>query len=168
MHLAERAHLAKRLCTVAIFGLTLASVLDRDNVDRDLHLLELWSGVGSIWRAGSRRSGVKSRGFDIKNSEHEDITTPAGFKHAVNLVLQLVVGGLLWMAPVCSSFTFMNSSNCMRGPSNDYYGDTNYPPVIEGNLMARIAAFLFVLAWARGVDVAIENPPGSCIWKLPP
>ena len=102
------------------------------------------------------------------NSEHEDITTPAGFKHAVNLVLQLVVGGLLWMAPVCSSFTFMNSSNCMRGPSNDHYGDTNYPSVIEGNLMARIAAFLFVLAWARGVDVAIENPPGSCIWKFPP
>ena len=101
-------------------------------------------------------------------SEHEDITTLAGFKHAVNLVLQLAVGGLLWMAPVCSSFTFMNSSNCMRGPSNDYYGDTNYPPVIEGNLMARIAAFLFALAWARGVDVAVENPPGNSIWNFPP
>ena len=167
MHLANRAHLAKQLCTAAIFGLTLASVLDRAEVDRDLDLLELWSGVGSIVRAGSRRS-YNARGFDNKNSEYEDITTPAGFKHAVNLVLQLVVGGLLWMAPVCSSFTFMNSSNCMRGPSNDYYGDTNYPPVIEGNLMARIAAFLFALAWARGVDVAIENPPGSCIWKFPP
>ena len=34
--------------------------------------------------------------------------------------------------------------------------------------MARVAAFLFALAWARGVDVAIENPPGSCIWKFPP
>ena len=34
--------------------------------------------------------------------------------------------------------------------------------------MARIAAFLFALAWARGVDVAVENPPGSCMWKFPP
>ena len=167
MHLANRAHLAKQLCTAAIFGLTLASVLDRAEVDRDLDVLELWSGVGSIVRARSRWS-YNARGFDIRNSEYEDITTPAGFKHAVNLVLQLVVGGLLWMAPVCSSFTFMNSSNCMRRPSNDHYGDTNYPSVIEGNLMARIAAFLFALAWARGVDVAIENPPGSCIWKFPP
>ena len=134
MHLADREHLAKQLCTVAIFGLRLASVLDRAEVDRDLDLLELWSGVGSIVRAGSRRP-YNARGFDNKNSEYEDITTPAGFKHAVNLVLQLVVGGLLWMAPVCSSFTFMNSSNCMRGPSNNYYGDTNCPSMIEGNLM---------------------------------
>ena len=92
MHLADRAHLAKQLCTAAIFGLTLASALDRAEVDRDLDVLELWSGVGSIVRAGSRRSGVNARGFDILNSEHEDITTPAGCKHAVNLVLQLAVG----------------------------------------------------------------------------
>lgn len=118
MHLANRAHLAKRLCAAAIFGLTLSSVLDRANVDRALHLLELWSGVGSIAQAGPRRS-YNTRGFDNNNSEYEDITTPAGFKHAVNLVLQLVVGGLLWMAPVRSSFTFMNSSTCMPGPSSD-------------------------------------------------
>ena len=167
MHPANRAHLAKRLCTAAIFGLTLASVLDRAEVDRDLDVLELWSGVGSIVRAGSRWS-YNARGFDIRDSAYEDITTPAGFEHTVNLVLQLGVGGLLWMSPVCTSFTWMNSSNTKRGPRNDHYGDTNYPSVIEGNLMARIAAFLFALAWARGVDVAIEIPPGSCIWKFPP
>ena len=93
MHLANRAHLAKQLCTAAIFGLTLASVLDRAEVDRDLDLLELWSGVGSIVRAGSRWS-YNARGFDIRDSDYEDITTPAGFKHAVNLVLHLVGGGL--------------------------------------------------------------------------
>ena len=166
MHLANRAHLAKQLCTAAIFGLTLASVLDRAEVDRDLDVLELWSGVGSIMQAGSRRS-YNARGFDISNSEYEDITTPAGFKHAVNLVLPLVVGGLLLMAPPLHSlWTFMNSSNCMQRPSNNHYdGDTNYPAVIDGNLMARIAAaFLFaLLAWARGVHVAIENPPNSFI-----
>ena len=167
MHLANRAHLAKQLCTAAIFGLTLASVLNRAEVDRDLDVLELWSGVGSIVRAGSRQA-YSAKGFDIINSEYEDITTPAGFEHTVNLVLQLGVGGLLWMSPVCTSFTWMNSRNTKRGPSNDHYGDTNYPSVIEGNLMARIAAFLFALAWARGVDVVIENPPGSSIWKFPP
>ena len=66
MHLANRAHLAKQLCTAAIFGFTLASVLDRAEVDRDLDVLELWSGVGSIVRAGSRRS-YNARGFDIRN-----------------------------------------------------------------------------------------------------
>ena len=95
MHLAQHVHLAKRLCTFAILGLSLQSVLDHENVNRDLHLVELWSGVGSIVRAGSRRPGVNARGFDILNSELEDITTPAGFKRAVNLVLQLAIGGLL-------------------------------------------------------------------------
>ena len=37
MHLAQRVHLAKRLCTFAIFGLSLQSVLDHANVNRDLH-----------------------------------------------------------------------------------------------------------------------------------
>ena len=65
MHLADRAHMAKQLCTAAIVGLTLASAHDRAEVDRDLDVLELWSGVGSIVRAGSTWS-YNARGFDIK------------------------------------------------------------------------------------------------------
>ena len=67
MHLANRAHLAKQLCTAAIFGLTLASVLDRAEVDRDLDVLELRCGVGSSVQAGVQvvlqRQGIRYKEF---------------------------------------------------------------------------------------------------------
>ncbi len=91
----------------------------------------------------------------------EDILTKDGFVAAVRYTLRLVAGGLLWMAPVCSSFGFMNASNCKRSAENSWRGDETYKSVQEGNLGADIACFLCWLAWARGVEVAIENPSGS-------
>ena len=35
-------------------------------------------------------------------------------------------------------------------------------------MLATASAFLMVLAYMRGVHVAIENPPGSTIWKFSP
>ena len=85
----------------------------------------------------------------------EDILTKDGFRAAVRYVLKLIVGGLLWMVPVCSAFSFMNSSTCKRSEANNWRGDTTYPPVQDGNLGADIACFLFGLAWAREVQVAM-------------
>lgn len=76
-------------------------------------------------------------------------------------------GGLLWMAIVCSSFVFANSSNTKRSSANPY-GDTSYEPVIQGNLMADIGAFFMSLASSRGVEACIENPAGSMLFKYPP
>lgn len=100
-----------------------------------------------------------------------------GFTNAVKLVMRLRPGGLLWMATVCSSFVFANSSNTHRNLNNpearhcnsmnimqrcqqprttiqlylDGQGDETYEPVAQGNLMAKIAAWLMVLATSRGV-----------------
>ena len=49
---------------------------------------------------------------------------------AVKLVLQLKVGGLLWMGVECSSFVWANSSKCRRTPEHPC-GDTTYPKVVE-------------------------------------
>jgi hypothetical protein len=82
-------------------------------------------------------------------------------------VLRLRKGGLLWMAPVCSSFVFANSANTKR-TSENVIGDETYEPVLLGNLMARAAAFLMAVAAARGVEAAIENPASSMIFRYPP
>ena len=62
----------------------------------------------------------------------------------------------------------LNAKNCKRNLGNDFRGDEGYKPVQVGNLMATASAFLMVLAYMRGVHVAIENPPGSTIWKFSP
>jgi hypothetical protein len=69
------------------------------------------------------------------------------------------------MAPVCSSFVFMNSSRCERDEDNYFVGDVSYDKVHEGNVMADSAAFFMFVAWARGSDCVFENPIGSTIFK---
>ena len=112
-----------RACTLLIFGLTVASVLDSASEQRDLDVVELWSGVESIVSA-ARAAGFTAMPFDKFRIEGvtdtddpettEDILLEAGFRRALSLVLRLRPGGLLWMAPVCSSWIFLNLVNIQR------------------------------------------------------
>ena len=52
-----------RACTLLIFGLTVASVLDSASEQRDLDVVELWSGVESIVSA-ARAAGFTAMPFD--------------------------------------------------------------------------------------------------------
>ena len=161
---------------VCLFGyITLQWALQHGGgqVTRDLDVGELWSGVGNV-AAAARDTGHSAAEFDldrvpgytnVPGPSNEDITTEAGFLKALGLVLQLRPAGLLWMGPLCSSFVFPDSSKCKRKASN-FDGDTTYPPVFQGNLMAVIAAFLVQVALARGVHAAIENPAGSTFWSF--
>ena len=167
---SSRARLAQQWCSLVLFGHTISDFLD-DPCTRDHHVVELWSGVGSIVLAACQE-GLTAVPFDKwrgsgETEVAEDILTRDGFFRAVQYVLRLVVGGLLWMAPVCSSFVFMNCSNCKRNEANKWKGDMTYQPVIDGNLGAEIACFLFWLAWARDVEVGMENPSRSDFWKYP-
>jgi hypothetical protein len=159
---------AVQACRLTLFGWTVTSVLSNHklvNLTRDLDVVELWCGVGSVVRAALQR-GQRAVGFDKAKSQEQDLTTKDGFEAALSLVLRLVIGGLLWEAPVCSSFGFANSSRCKRNELNPY-GDTNYSHVRQGNFMADIAMFFMTIAWARNVDVAMENPNSSWLFKLP-
>jgi len=86
---------------------------------------------------------------------------------ALKYVMRLKPGGLLWEAVVCSSFVFANSSNTKRIVNNPF-GDKEYEQVVNGNLMADIASFFMALASSRGVEVCLENPAGSMIFRYPP
>lgn len=71
------------------------------------------------------------------------------------------------MGPPCSSFVMLNAVNCRRNTQNNYQGDSSYPPVQLGNLLATAAAFLMTVACMRGVEVVFENPPSSFMWNFP-
>ena len=152
---------------------TVAMVKDDKKTKRDLDVVELWSGVGLI--AGAARDiGHEAAEFDIMRipghtnvagPRLEDITTNNGFNKALHLVLRLRPGGLLWMAPLCSSFAFPNSSKCKRTAA-DFKGDASYYPVEQGNYMAMAAMFFAQVALCRSVHLAIENPAGSTFWSF--
>ncbi len=153
---------------VCLFGWTIDAVLHSPHwlsFPQDLDVVEVWCGVGSIVRA-ARGKGMRAEGFDKKLDEANDITTKGGFLRALTLVMRLRIYGLLWMAPVCASMGFANSSNCKISIANPL-GNTEYAPVSAGNLMAQIACFFTVVAYKRNCSVGLENPRGSWLYKLP-
>ena len=158
---------------ITIMGLTLDAALASAPADRDLDVVELWAGVGSIARAATRAQ-YQAAAFDLHRVPGvtdmpgegcEDLTTLTGFKAATSLVLRLREGGLLALGPDCSSFTFPNSSRHKRN-LNDVLGDLSYLPVSIGNLMAVIAVFLCQLAIVRRVHFALENPGDSQFFRF--
>ena len=168
-----------KACTLVIFGITVSQVLDTALEERDLDVVELWSGVGAITSAAEnagfiakpfdkfRRPGVT----DIENpSTTEDILLEAGFRRALGLVLRVRAGGLVWMAPVCASWIFLSLKHTQRtrahGPK--FAGNLKYIPVQHGNRMAEMAAFLFLVAALRGVHAVVENPASSMMFSYEP
>ena len=82
---SSRAQLAQQWCTLVLFGFTIADFLD-DPRTRDHHVVELWSGVGSIAHA-AHLNGLTAVPFDKYRSAYtevtEDIWTPEGFLRAI-------------------------------------------------------------------------------------
>ena len=151
-----------------VWGLTVWGVLTTASftaIARDLHCVELWCGVGAVWKAGAAQ-GHRSQGFDLKNGVAENILTKQGFLKALELTLRLAPTGMLWMAPVCSSWVFVNLVNTMRHAN--IWGNRSCQVVRDGNAMAIIASFLFLVSWARGAFAAMENPVNSFFFKFPP
>ena len=135
---------------------------------RNLKVVELFSGVGSVHKAGAKL-GHNSAGFDkVQGGQSEDATTWPGFYAACCLIMRLAVGGLLLMAPPCNSWVQLNAANCQRKLGNGFLGNQDYGPVRIGNLLMHVTCVLLLLANHRGVHVVIENPPASNLWKVKP
>ena len=167
---------AWKLCqSFLVHGLTVAAVLNSHewmHLPRDLDCVEIFAGVGSIAAAAAEK-GLRAAAYDKwripgATEEAEDILTLQGFRGAIALVMRLVSHGLLWLAPDCSSWGFLNCARCQRSEANGYMGDVTYPKVVAGNSMAESSVFLILLAAARGVKAALENPVGSHFFQYGP
>ena len=167
---------AAEACYSVIFGFIVAAVLDGTSED---DVVELWSGVEAIVCAAIA-AGLAAQGFDKHRIEGvtdtadpgttESILLEAGFHKALELVLRVRDGGLAWMAPVCSSWIFLNLVNTKRNLSGGprFSGNLAYAPVRDGNRMAEMAAFLFAVAVLRGAHAVIESPASSMMFRSEP
>lgn len=180
-YLPQRLTTVANLCTSVVFGLTVTAVLQNPNftcVERDLACAELYSGpfgrIAAAAAAAGRSAAVYDKLFDSSAPAHTtdieshggDILTHKGFHIALQLVMRLAPGGLLFAAPDCSSFCWLAQSVMCRKAANKFAGATSHPKVDAGNRIALATAFLLTVAWCRGVTVAMENPPRSYIFNF--
>lgn len=154
-------------CSIVMFGIyTVNSVVSDPawaTLPRDLDAVELWTEAETIVKAAAA-AGLRAEGYDILKDASQDLRTANGFRGALRLVMRLKPGGLLAMAPDCSSFGFGPSSLSGR-KKGLFEGDTRQQFVRDGNLQANIAAFFLHLAVARGVEAFLENPSGSMMFS---
>jgi len=146
------------------FGLSVYEALSWEKLDRDLDLVELWAGVGSLAKAAAKRKLVVEC-VDTQMHNGHDMTTLNGFRKALELVRRLRRGGLLMMGPPCNSFAWMSSSHHKRNEENGFQGDWTRDQVHAGNLQVDVAAFFFAFAYMEGIAPALENPLHSCMWR---
>lgn len=133
---------------------------------RGIDTLEVFSGRAQLTRA-FQMHGLITETFDHRNCLTQDVFTMPGFLLLLLLVLSVKAGGLIWFAPPCSSCVFLSHSNHKRQSLNGYSGDLQAPAVLQANHLVCCVAALIRLALSRGVEVVVEQPADSCMFKFP-
>ena len=134
-----------------------------------LDAAELFAGVSAITH-GLRACGFSCVPVDITycGDGMMDILTPEGFSLCISLILRMGMQGqgLLWLAPVCSTWIFMSMGSTGRSWFNPL-GDTWKACVQEANVMNARAVLLCILAGALGVTWILEQPRTSVFHETP-
>jgi len=140
------------------------------NHTKDLEVLECFCGVQSIIRGAEYLMG-KGLGIDIlsPNAEpqpHRNIGTLRGFLLALRTLVRVKVGGLLWLAPPCSSWVWISRGTNKRSVHNPL-GDEGQSSVRFNNRLVSRLVVLLKLARYLGVFWIIEQPSSSLLFEHP-
>ena len=74
--------------------------------ERDLDGCEIFAGVRSIAR-GFQKFGMNMQAYDILYDSSHDITSDLGLQKILEGVFRVKRGGLVWLAPVCSTWVWI-------------------------------------------------------------
>ena len=138
------------------------------SVTRDLDSLEFMSGQAEITKAYGKL-GAKCVGFDKSYADWDgcNINTPTGFNRAMSFALRVKRHGSVWAAPVCASWIWIARSGSGRSAKTPG-GDTGIDRVRDGNMMVVRLVMIFLVCWARGVHLWLENPMSTIIHEFSP
>ncbi len=88
-------------CNLSVHGFTLRQVLNDATllrVDRDLDVLEVFSGVGTVCAAAAAK-GLQAASYDKNDNPKEDCLSKDGFRALLILVFRLKPESMLGVAP---------------------------------------------------------------------
>ena len=130
-----------------------------------LHLVELFAGKGAITRSFMFHS-FRTVPIDLLYHEEFDITSTFGFLICATLVLRLArFIGLLWMAPVCSTFVWLGRSKFKRSVCWPE-GDIRRADVVRGNTLCNRCLALACISDSRLLQWCLEQPLSSVMGHM--
>jgi len=130
-----------------------------------IHLLELFAGEAAISRSFTYFK-FRACPVDIAYNERFDMASNFGFLVALTLLLRVASRvGLLWQAPVCTTFVWLASSSHLRNcvfPE----GERRRCDVRLGTILANRSMALAQIADMRLVSWCLEQPSSSVMPSL--
>ncbi len=130
----------------------------------ELDFGELFAGAGAVHRH-LQDLGYRGRAMDQVYCKGHDILQPLGMLAAIRIACSIKPGGLLWLAPPCSTWVWLTRGS--TGRSLTALGDFTLPAVIEQNALVERVMLLCELVHRRGGHYIIEQPASSVLWSYP-
>ncbi len=118
---------------------------------RDLDLVEFFCGVAAHTRA-FQDLGLLAVGYDVlRDGVFMNLLTDEGFITAITLCMRVKPWSAIWLAIVCSSFSFLALDKTGRSADNPR-GSSRSPSAIKGNQLTARSCLLVLICLCR------------CIW----
>jgi hypothetical protein len=134
--------------------------LPRKSLNQDVDSVEYFAGQMEVSKAMAR-AGYITQYFEIlKNDVMMNVIGSQGLAYAILLALKLRPGGFCMLAPVCSTWVFMNRGTSGRSRACPL-GRKGVKSVAEANeMVARVVLLLYIFQ-AKNVFWLLEQPASS-------
>ena len=126
---------------------------------------EMFAGERAISK-GMLAFGYAGRSYDLRLSSLHNFLNPVGFLSLLATIMGMCQGGVLWLAPPCSTWVWMSRSS--TGRHIDILGfqeESHY--VKSQNMLVDRMVYLLILCIKRGVHFIVEQPASSIMWQYP-
>ena len=134
-------------------------------LQRDLDMVEMYAGEAQLCKEATS-AGLKAIPFEVTTNKHNNVMTDVGFLRAATLILRLKHGAVLWCGTPCSTWVFMSRGSTRRS-ATEPLGDEHVEKVRVSNCLVARTVLLTLLAIARGVAWAWEQPISSLMTEHP-
>ena len=104
--------------------------------------------------------------FEVLSNPTCDMLSAEGFLHALMLIRRLKPSSLVHLAPVCSSWVWVNRGTSKRSREHPL-GDTSLAYICQANQMVSRVIMICLVATARGHTFVIEQPSSSVMDSHP-
>ncbi len=130
----------------------------------ELDFGELFAGEGSV--SGSMAAlGYRGRALDRDHQAAMDLLQPLGFLMAMRVALSIKPGGVMWLAPPCSSWVFLTRHSSGRDIVTE--GDVTQAGIVAQNALLERVVCLLELLSIQGAYWIVEQPASSVLWDYP-
>ena len=166
-HVGQCLRMLKMARAPTMLGLIVGSLFltgpDGSLAGDEYYHSEAFAGAGRVTQE-FLDAGLPALAMDIKYGAQWDVNSNVGFVNTLKTFLQTSIASTL--APVCSSFTHVNSGTARRSFATPL-GRTSQPSVQYANKMANRCIICLHLLYSLGILFLLEQPKGSWLETLP-